>query len=227
MVHRFRNQYDIAFLLPACSGLAVSSHGGSQGGYLSELHLLPAHNLGVFVSTTGPNVLQRHLLTVFILDLLLGEEPWVGPENVCPANSTGFSQGDVCSYLHPSSPSHDVLTCLPHGMRNKVQLTQKAYPAGKPSKATLRQTYEGTFSHIAYGNLTLFLNETSQEMNMAFGPVGRWQLEFLNELTAIARGYDVHWYWVHVLVFEIQDDVVTQVETNFEPEAPPIFFRIG
>ena len=208
----------------------MSTHGGSQGGYLSELTLLPDYELGVFISTNGPNTgVIRNMLTVFILDLLLGEEPWVGRDDVCSPEHAHIAVVP-CSQLDASRNNREVLDCLPREMKLKVNDIRTKYPDGYECDMTSAhrerlESYEGRYSHVAYGNLTIFLNETTDTLNMAYGPVGKWELEFVNEEVAIARGYGIHWYWVHTVIFDDVGGMFTQIQTNFEPEAPPTFIR--
>ena len=155
----------------------------------------------------------------------MGEEPWISREDFCPPNKAQPLAGDPCAHVGPASSNQEILDCLGVTMKDRIQGYSAVDTYRKPSKDALRQMYEGRFTHNAYGDLTLFLNETSQEMNMAFGPVGRWELEFVSQSVAIARGYDVHWYYTHTLTFDIEDDVATQFEVNFEPEAHPVFVR--
>ena len=111
-----------------CTGWPMVLHTGTSWGYGGLASLLPDRHVAVYTSITGKDrgYRGRRFLHMYIVDLLLGVEPWL--------NLTS-----ACSFLPDDPPAPLNRT----RSRNNPNLT--------PSPSD----YSGTYGNFGYGNLTV------------------------------------------------------------------------
>lgn len=81
-----------------------------------------------------------YFCTSYILDTLLGEDPTI-------------NETTVCTYPEPWYPGHTT--------------ARKPIDKALPASRALNQ-YLGVYNHIAYGNLTVSLNHTVNQLQVGF-----------------------------------------------------------
>ncbi|XP_077978990.1 uncharacterized protein LOC144434413 [Glandiceps talaboti] len=125
------------------------SHSGWFAGFNSMLWLFPSKSIGIFGAVNGPytsdadSALKR--INAYVSDLVLGEEPWL-------------NESTACSYPSPWKPS----------TRKSVGGTEKPIPSEKSLKE-----YEGEYRHPAFGQFTVYLNNSDGNLHFAYGSLGK------------------------------------------------------
>ena len=72
-------------------------HSGSLFGYGALLTILPDKDIGVFLALNGADesYYGRRLLNLYIMDLLLGEEPWLNLTTACTFPSPWYPPNEI------------------------------------------------------------------------------------------------------------------------------------
>lgn len=111
------------------TGWKIVTHTGTSFGYGALLTLVPDLELGVYSSITGedPDYVGRRILHLYILDLLMDEDPWL--------NATS-----ACTFPEPTKMRQ----------RFKVMTLNSVTPKSLTP-------YIGTYGNFAYGNITVML----------------------------------------------------------------------
>ena len=124
-------------------------HTGTSMGYGALLTLLPAEGLGLFTSITGPDTsyLGRRALHMYVLDLLLGEDPWLNHTTACSLPQP---------WLHSSGKGGK--------SRGQSLSTQEL------------AVYVGTYGNYGFGNVTIALNNSVGKLALTYG-YGQFHLE--------------------------------------------------
>ena len=178
-------------------------HSGSTFGYRALLTLLPKCNFGVFLALTGtdPNYLFRTNVHLYIMDLLLGYEPWL--------NAT-----TLCSFPEP--------------WHRKDTPSESAEVSRNLTAHRDLEDYTGVYSNKAYGTLSIYLNETSNTLMMEYG-YARFVLYAKtekDEFFAEGDGMLENIRSFSTLQFGANDDdtaITTLTVPSFEKRMPPIF----
>jgi CubicO group peptidase (beta-lactamase class C family) len=186
-------------------GYQILSHTGSTPGYTAMITLVPSENLGVFVVLNGDdeNTYYRTPLQNYIIDTILGFEPWLNTSTICT-----FPQ-----------PWHTAKTSqLP------------VYDVGRQPPRDLTE-YIGVYSNEGYGDLSVELNTTLSSLTVRFG-FGFWQLlPQQTKDVFYAKGLDVtSFYDVDFVVFTASpnsDKIVSLIVKGFNRSLPPIFLRVS
>ena len=147
-------------------------------------------DFGLFFSTNyGNHSVERDFVAAFVSDVLLGSEPWITAEKTCEIFENGFNvtlpepdfaqcpcdTGDIetlsewLKMLPKASPLYDWMKseCL---WRFRQNISLKELPAQQ------LEIYEGEYGHFGYGNFTIFINDTTQMLEMQYGGLGRFDL---------------------------------------------------
>ena len=203
---------DFANFVPTYTGFKKSSHTGRRDGYRAMISLLPDVGIGVFTNNNNDNTYARDYIHMYIMDLLMGEEPWIDAEMVCEGGKQDeVKQSKIQNHLKKGSKLH-----------------HKKHPKDhhqKHTKAAADEDYVGVYGNYAYGNATVFINETSGLISLNYGPV-EWTLtETAMEDTFSAEGVEPFWYWRMTVEFYRTDGVVMEVMLPFQSGAHPVFVR--
>lgn len=96
-----------------------------------------------------------------------------------------------------------------------------------PKSERALEDYTGTFGHHAFGNVSIFLNNSSDQLLLQFdGPGWIWEMEQLNDTLFIARGTEPLWYDDFVADFELDSDGIADAVTIlYGDDIPPRLVR--
>ncbi len=186
------------------SGMPMILHTGTSWGYGALLTLVPDLGIGIYTSITGPDdgYVGRRLTHMYIMDLLMGESPWL---NLTTA----------CTFPEPWAPVH--------------KRKPYTFPQGDPNKVPLEfERYVGTFGNFGYGNLSIVLNETSGLLELHYGELGLWDLVVIDDLTFAGKGKGYTWARdIKSILFESlsYSNQLNKVTISFESKDPPVFQR--
>ena len=189
-------------------------HSGSQGGYLSLLNILRDKNIGIFTSVSiGSRNRFRAYVNIYIHDLLLGKEPFLNTTNACP----GGIYGDM-EYGEDQGEEEEE-TEFTYKDIQKRSKTPSLYP---------EENTIGTYHNFAYGDVIMYRNTTDQELYMSYGPVTRYELLRIGEDLTFTGLATLPLWSLRVGLIEFKEcdgEPCREVTVNFEPEAPPVFYR--
>lgn len=165
--------------------------------------MLPDYDFGVFVAMTGddPNVQFRTHISLYVLDLLLGDEPWLNTTTVCSSQESWKRKKSKC----PKAEAD-----------NNWNIQQ-----------TLNQ-YIGIYTNNAYGTLSIYLNKTSLMMQYGFASFMMHRNAEKDEFCATGAGMLENIVSFSKFQFETNrsDGVITSLLVpSFEPKMPPRFIR--
>jgi len=187
-------------LFATFSGYPIIQHTGSTYGYRAIITMVPSLNIGIFTALTGadPNYMFRVNGHLFIIDLLLGHEPWVNKEN-------------VCTFPSPWRPK-----------------THAPYPRPQTDLAPKRELteYQGLYANPGYGQLEIFLNDTTNKLmcNFGFGTFVLHPKAKLDEFFAQGVGLMENIRDFSTFRFVFSNRTVSElVVPSFESKDPPVF----
>ena len=126
--------------------------------------MLPDKDLGVFIATNGFDYTKdgRILLSVFIMDLILGEKPWL--------NTT-----TVCTFPEPWHPN----PWFPSQKKGATPNEKKVFSTPDPPTSIPYPTdltpYVGVYGDFFYGNMTVYSTD-SQTLMLSYGTLDPWRL---------------------------------------------------
>ena len=165
-------------------------------GFHSYVMFYPDMDFGIFFSSNyGNHTYERQLISQFVADIMLGEEPWNTAEEACQLIEDLTRLPNVTSiqpcpetrdvdvllqWLHetddPETPDFTYIqnSCI-RQFKNRVVLY------GRPETFRDLEDYEGVYGHFGFGNLTIFLNETTGLLDLQYGGLGRFDLYSTSE----------------------------------------------
>ena len=183
-------------------------HTGTSWGYGALLTLVPDLNVAIHTSITGPDAgyRARRALHMYVIDLVSDFEPFLNASRACRFPDTKQSTGAVTL-----SDSPERYRTHHHYHNNSV--------------------YEGQYTNLVYGNLTVQTNETSGRLQIQYGALGLWNLYTTSEENTFA-GKGVGHFWssrIKGVVFSACDNDTHMFKkvriTSFEPKDSPVFER--
>ena len=187
-----------------------------MGGFLSVMNVLRDMKIGIFTSSnTGIWSNIRRYIHMYAQDLLLGKEPLLNSTNACPG-------GEFDNVKFPDLEMLDPF----NGGIDKPDENEHTRFLHTPSVHVQRTI--GTYTNVAYGNVTVYENATDQEIYMSYGPVAHWRLERTGEDLTFAGRATLPLWSLGVSRIEFKDcdgQPCGSVETSFEWEGPPTFYR--
>ena len=179
------------------------THTGTSWGYGALLTLIPSMKLGIYTGVTGPDrdYVARRMIHLYTADLLLGETPWI-------------NMSTACTFPEPwSAPT-------PHRSYNTYDTGTAVLPLKK---------YAGTYGNFGYGNLTVYVNQTTGNLQIRYGPMGLWDLfPGKKEHFFFGQGLDLVWAYnmEAQFIYNCQKDIVESVTMPaFERKQVPMFKR--
>jgi hypothetical protein len=181
-------------------------HTGTSWGYGALLTLLPDLGVGIYTSVTGPDdsYYGRRLTHMYIMDLLLGETPWIDHKT-------------ACTFPEPWAPA-------------KQRKSYGSSPAKKMNKLEAEK-YVGSYGNFGYGNITFLYNDTSEILELHYGELGLWNLNSEGDDTFSGKGQGLMWVRdISNIFFEslepaAEDGGLYKVTVNFESKDPPVFIK--
>ncbi len=186
---------------------------------------LPDVDIGVYIGTTPRDEFLTTLTAMFIMDVMLGEEPWLNLTTACTFPAPWY---DKYNNNINTSPRPDVT------MKPKSNNTSTGSDGTMKPKSTIPnklqsniEHYIGEFGNFAYGNLSVYESEQCMLM-LAYGH-GIWCLEYIGLNTFTGHGVDTFWPMaIPEVVFKISandDNILDKVLLNFDYGDRPLFVR--
>lgn len=178
----------------------MRAHVGSTNGFLTQMNLLPDSNIGVFNSyMPGEDSMAHRLVNLYIMDLLLGEEPWLNLTTACsfpepwvnPSSMAGLLDDEM--YPDFSNPNYakDYILGL------DKQLKRNKFDRIRPKV----DDYVGMYGNFAYGNITVSKSEANV-LILQYGAEGFWELEYLGiDHMFYAHGQGKIWTYSFSIMF--------------------------
>ena len=169
--------------------------------------------MGVFMSTNAPNGLGD-TVSMHVMDLLLGLEPWLNVTDVC---STHIHH-DEASQAH-SAERDNIPNQKDHTM-----------PIGGLQHINHRKNedYVGVYGHFGYGNVSVYINQSTGSLMMSYGPLAKWNLR-VTDTEDVFDGIALEplWYWtLNSLVFSKSNGTTFDLlDVPFDWSIPPTFRR--
>ena len=210
-------------------------HTGSSWGFTSLLTLLPDMNIGIYSSMTGPDddTLGRRTSHMYMMDLLLGEEPWLNLTTACtfPQPWYGGYKTSKGAKTAPSVNSDEEDIANSGGQtkrrRRRRTLSNRAKTRINGIKVTPMElsSYEGTYGNFGYGNITVVVND-NDTLELHYGELGLWTLEHVEGDAFYGHGQGRIWSLnIDDVQFRRSGDTINEVELSLESRDPPVFVR--
>jgi hypothetical protein len=128
------------------TGFKTLSHGGDLRGHHTYVYIMPDLDVGVFHTFNLQTAKQqREMVSAYVVDVLLGEEPFFTAQDVCAVRRTADEENNDPL----RSASAHVVT-----MADVVR--------GKPVAKT--EDYVGLYGNFYYGNVTITTEEVGEEV---------------------------------------------------------------
>ena len=168
-------------------------------------------NISVYTNVIGEDsgYHGRRAIHMYVLDLLLGEQPWLNASTTC------------------DFPPEDI----DNSQEQYNQDDQDDQHVIEESPLTISY-YVGLYGNYAYGNITISLNSTNDKLLLLYGEVGTWQLQALEDEPHVfyARGYDLIWSLdLRRVEFSTsgnnQNEIDTMTIPDFQGDSPPVFVK--
>lgn len=167
-------------------------HTGSTFGYNSMITILPHSSSAIYTAISGNDngYSFRASLHSAVLDLLLGESPWINSTNIAtfPAPWVRSSRkrrnvllfednkkdGGEADNMAEDEADDWVVSQARYGMlSSKRRRNRRA--VSDVVLGTPLANFEGSFVHGAYGTANITLDAKSGKLEMAYG-IGKWEL---------------------------------------------------
>ncbi|XP_014772360.1 putative uncharacterized protein DDB_G0282133 [Octopus bimaculoides] len=193
--------YNMGWISSVYRGYNRLWHSGLIPPYSAMLYLFPDINAGIFVAINGP-LGSNHRYGLKSLawtgsDILLGEKPWLNTSTSCSYPKPWYTIAKT-SQVQPKKTVH----------------------LHRPAKDFL-----GLFCHRGFGNITVFLNQTSQKLNMEFGRYGKLSLRPVGKNEFIAQNYGPLWFLTDS--DDNNETMTVRFSENSENEIESILFPVG
>ena len=173
------------------------------------MSLLPDKQIGVYTAANGPVPLNGWpRIHAYIMDVIMGEEPWVTVEELCTA---GLDQYET--YIEEGEEE----SMIKEQQIKQIMLNQKR----TSMRTVLESERIGTYGNFAYGNITIFVNEETGRYNMLYGEKAYFDLApIIGSGLYQATGWGALWQSTYLVTFD--EDYVT---VTFDFIQPPVFIR--
>ncbi|GAB1605956.1 gigasin-6-like [Argonauta hians] len=201
------DQYALGWKKGYYRGYPINTHTGTNWGFNSIVVLFPKEKLGIFVALTGSDKqdFKRLLLTQYVADLYLGEEPWINDSDIKDTKPPQY---------YPSCPD------LPK---------EKKYFVSSTLSSVI--DFEGLFSNTLWGDINVYSNSTSRVLYFTYG-FATFELIPKNWMlgTFSARGIgEVEFMTLNSIQFNICElkGIVSITVESFDGHYPPTFDKIS
>ena len=144
------------------------------------------------------------------MDLLLGYTPWVNGTDFCNLKRQGLLD-DQIAQKRPEEKEYV-----------KKEGTTFKHGTGQNTPKQLTR-FEGRYGNYAYGNLTVYINQTSSNLMLRYG-AALWEMIETSPGEFTGPGLDPFWYWTLDVVFE-DGDPSPGVTVLFEAQPSIPFFE--
>ena len=212
-------------------------HSGSATGFNTRITQLPDLKMGVFTGMNGVDTIGMDLIHQYTYDTLMGIEPWVDVEKACemaPDSGANKVKSRASRSIRKVKRQHtDDLPKKKHHTKKDKNAMKEPYENKnnkenevlmKPKAKKMFDDYIGRYGHYAYGNLSVYVDEDTDELHMTYGPLD-YLLTGETEDVFHGKGYDLFWFWDDTLTFMRQDGVVNVVEITFSTRVVPLFYK--
>ncbi|ELU06236.1 hypothetical protein CAPTEDRAFT_196928 [Capitella teleta] len=208
------NYYARAWYAGHYRGYKTHSHGGDLRGHHTYVYIMPELDIGIFHTFNFQTAKkQREMVSAFVVDVLLGEEPWFTGFDVCAAGRSEDLDDDVNDPLR-TSPAGEVFTVKDL----------------KKSVSVRTDDYIGMYGNFYYANVTIsteyFEGETF--LRLQFGE-GDYLLGGLGGESFYMIGHNELSSRINLGTMSFERDVYNQVTSltlpGFESLDPPVFVK--
>ncbi|XP_014768721.1 uncharacterized protein LOC106868112 [Octopus bimaculoides] len=246
-----RFAYDLGWSSGIYRGFHNVQHNGRIFGYDSLIWLFPDNNVAIFSSVNGPmNAHSKNALRVihhYAADLLLGQEAWLNQSSSCTFpdpwlhnyNKTKHrkTSGRVMVAQKSSSLEKNGAEAFHRRWRSKQHKKKNRFPDLQRYQRPLSE-YVGIYGHPAFGNITIYLNSSTQQLYLAHGKFGQGILLPTNKIDKFhmrfqgllrymseADGWDMEF----PIIFQSAKDDSSKIDFLYahfiEKTVPPLFQR--
>lgn len=189
-------------------GLRFSLHTGTSWGYGGIQLILHDMDIAMFIGITGRDrdYTGRYTLCMYIIDLLLGYEPWIHPLIACD-----FPQPWINVEQTPAPNATDS-----ESARGEAEEVHSAVPL---------VSFCGTYGNFGYGQITV-LETPDNKLQLRYGDYGCWELTYLGN--GRFRGEGIMHMWMRALAwvqFKQHQGRIVMVEIPLEKLDPVVFVR--
>lgn len=243
-----RFAYDLGWGSGIYRGFHNVQHSGRVFGFDSLVWLFPDNMVAIFSSVNGPmNQQSKTALRVihhFAADLLLAQDVWLNMSSSCTFpdpwlhdyNKKKHKQKVHKNRIHsPKSPNNSSGQKRIHHWRHSLRHTKRHLFPNVLNRRRPLSDYVGTYGHPAFGNVSIYLNESTKQLYMTHGKFGRGVLaptEKLNNFLMKFEGVLQYiseadgWGISYPVVFNVEKNRIISLYGNFiEKTVPPLFSR--
>ena len=197
------------------------SHSGDLAGLHSLLTLLPDMNIGLFSSVNGADLTSngRRLFHSYIMDVLLGLEPWLNTSTVCTFPEPWVSVTEDFEQMISALLANglDMLSLVP------------VPPASKTGYAAEFSQYIGVYENFFYGNIDIYINNTNNQLMLRYGTADPYTLTLVGDNVFFGVASDSLWPENIQEVSFVKSDAslhaFDQTTVTFPRSAPALFVR--
>ena len=197
------------------------SHSGDIVGYHSLMTLLPDVNIGLFSSVNGADLTSngRRLFHSYIMDVLLGLEPWLNTSTVCTFPEPWVSVTEDFEQMISAilADGLDMLSLVP------------VPPASKTGYAAEFSQYIGVYGNFFYGNSIVYVNITSNQLMLSYGRADPYTLTPVGDDIFFGVASDRMWpTHIQEAIFAKSGaslQTFDQLTVTFSRSAPALFVR--
>ncbi|CAI9724675.1 Hypothetical predicted protein [Octopus vulgaris] len=246
-----RFAYDLGWSSGIYRGFHNVQHNGRIFGYDSLIWLFPDNNVAIFSSVNGPmNTHSKNALRVihhYAADLLLGQEAWLNQSSSCTFpdpwlqnyNKTKHRKksGRVMVAQKSSSLPKNGADAFHRRWRSRQHKKKNRFPDLQRYQRPLSE-YVGIYGNPAFGNITIYLNSSTQQLYLAHGKFGngillptnkidKFHMRFQGLLRYLSEADG--WAMEFPIIFQSAKDDSSKIDFLYahfiEKTVPPLFQR--
>ena len=184
--------------------------------YTTLVTLVPDLNIGVHISFNIPRFIELRLIHSYVIDIVLGETPWLNVDLAC----------EIAGEIGTKHDHHFVETNFPL----KFISTHRKSVVDHPTPRRPLNDYVGVYGNFGYGNITISLNSggIEDQLELSYGKIGRFILQATvvdDEFVAIGVGPAAVINIGPLLFQSSNNQTIDLLQTVFDDLDPPLFKR--
>lgn len=209
------------YIISCISEYRLQQHNGALFGYYAKAMVLPDMKAGVFIAVNGPDGYRSgpamNKISLYAMDILLEEEPWV--------NST-----------HPFNIETNPRSASDFNMEENFKKESSLLASIKPVKKFQKALadYAGVYGNFAMGNITVIYDNDTDDLVAYYGEIGVFILILINDEDPTnhvfaVNSQDPFWFLPPVranFLLDADNGEVTGLSVPIMlPPFPPVFIR--
>ncbi len=200
-------------------------HDGSTFGFSTDFVLMPDAKAGVFMSMSptpsNANFASLMLSTIYTLDILMEEEPWLNLTTACTfpepwSELPEFPWSGGEHYNLEGGPNMFRNTGIPKSMADILPdkfdiakcISGNVIPNpnkfNRQDKNLKMDQFTGSFGHFSYGNVTVEETENGVLM-LSFGQLAKFELAYCGNNTFYEQGYGKFWPFDSIVIYDVSE----------------------